>query len=692
LGRVTRANLSIFLVWLVIVVLTVSLLLSLWDAHRRAEDRARASALTYARMIADHAAGTFQLVDLTLVHLISHISAADIAQAHTMAEPVRNRLQAMMRESQSQAPGVVSMSLTDDQGYVFANTVGTPPGSQLGDRPYFLQLKRQDDDRPAISEAIKGRVSNKWGVQFARRVVDDRGRFLGMVVANIGLDDYFGAYYASLEAEAGTSFSLWSAGERTLLVRYPPVEDRNGRALSTGPSEPLRRASEAVEGTAIGASSIDGVVKAFGVHKLQRYPVHAVAALAEDNYLRDWHQSAVKAALGIAVLILGGVVQTFLALRSRRADRALAASEEKLRSLFELSPLGIARNDMEGRFIEANSACLDIVGYSLEELQSLSYWAVTPERFAEQEQAQLDQLRTSGRYGPYEKEYIHKSGQPVPVRLNGMLIVGGDRRTYIWSIIEDITSQVASERALVERAQQLARSNADLEQFAYVASHDLQTPLRNVTSYSQLLARRYRGKLDEDADEFIGFIVDSARHMSRLINDLLGYSRVVSRSHGLEAVVARHALDLALSNLALQIQDAAAEITVGDLPLVMAEESLLVSLFQNLVGNAIKYRHPDRVVRISVVAERLESEYWRLTVRDNGVGIHEEYFDKIFEIFQRLFPQEDRDGTGIGLALCQRIVNRCGGNMWVESTVGEGAAFHFTLLDGGTSPSQDPDV
>ncbi|MBI5164139.1 MAG: hypothetical protein HY985_09580 [Magnetospirillum sp.] len=234
---------------------------------------------------------------------------------------------------------------------------------------------------------------------------------------------------------------------------------------------------------------------------------------------------------------------------------------------------------------------------------------------------------------------------------------------------------------------QLATSNEDLERFAYVASHDLQTPLRNVGSYAQLLARRYRGRIDADADEFIDFIVGGTKHMSAMIHDLLDYARLSSRGTPLEPVPAGRALETALANLSGLVAETGAVVSAQDLPVVMADESQLVSLLQNLIENAVKYRHPDRRPEIAVTAEALPSHQWRFAVADNGIGIEPEYFDRIFAIFQRLRPETGAEGTGIGLAVCQRIAHRFGGRIWVESVPGRGTTLFFTLIDGRAPPA-----
>ncbi len=239
----------------------------------------------------------------------------------------------------------------------------------------------------------------------------------------------------------------------------------------------------------------------------------------------------------------------------------------------------------------------------------------------------------------------------------------------------------AAQSALRDSIHQLERTNLELENFAYVAAHDLQTPLRNIVSFNQLLAKRYKGRLDSDADDFIAFVVDNAKKMSDLISDLLRYSRVSRKFEPLARVDAAAAARQALANLRTDIAEAAAEVMVGDLPVVMAEESLLISLFQNLLGNALKYCTPGIHPRIGITAAKNEEGKWLIGVADNGIGIDPQYQEKIFEIFQRLDPTAGAGGTGVGLTICRRIVNHFGGRIWVESAPGQGATFFFTLRD-----------
>jgi hypothetical protein len=223
----------------------------------------------------------------------------------------------------------------------------------------------------------------------------------------------------------------------------------------------------------------------------------------------------------------------------------------------------------------------------------------------------------------------------------------------------------------------LKRSNEDLQQFAYVASHDLQEPLRMITGYTSLLARRYRGKLDKDADEFISYAVDGAKRMQGLIQDLLSYSRVGTQGKAFELTDCEVVLTRTLASLQAAIEESGATVTHEPLPTVVADQTQLGQLFQNLIGNAIKYRN-SRPPEVHVSCTRTASE-WAFAVKDNGIGIDPRYAARIFVIFQRLHTREEYPGTGIGLAVCKKIVERHGGNIWMESRPGDGATFYFTL-------------
>ena len=230
---------------------------------------------------------------------------------------------------------------------------------------------------------------------------------------------------------------------------------------------------------------------------------------------------------------------------------------------------------------------------------------------------------------------------------------------------------------VTQQSEELSRSNRELEQFAYVASHDLQEPLRMVSSYVALLGRRYDGQLDDRADKYIHFAVDGANRMQRLIHDLLAYSRVGTRGGELTPTDTASVLRETLSNLEVAIGESEAEVVYSDLPSVMGDPSQLRQLFQNIVGNALKFRSESRP-RVELEASR-DGDQWTFSIRDNGVGFDQRYAERVFGVFKRLHRNADIPGTGIGLAICQRIIERHGGRIWAESKLGEGSCFYFTL-------------
>ncbi len=281
---------------------------------------------------------------------------------------------------------------------------------------------------------------------------------------------------------------------------------------------------------------------------------------------------------------------------------------------------------------------------------------------------------------PFDHEYqlLDRDGEYFWFREIGVpRFSNGKYQGYIGNLV-DITDRKAMENGLQNSMEQLQKSNAELEQFAYIASHDLQEPLRMVASYTQLLSRRYKGKLDDDADEFINYAVDGAKRMQSLIQDLLEYSRVGNSSKELIPVSSDLVLKNAIANLEAAIDEAGIVVSHDEMPMVMADDIQLMQLLQNLIGNAIKYRDPEKLGEIHISAEARDKQ-WVFSIKDNGIGIEPKFFERIFVVFKRLHTAVEKSGTGIGLSVCKKIVERHGGEIWVESEPGEGSVFMFTL-------------
>ena len=307
---------------------------------------------------------------------------------------------------------------------------------------------------------------------------------------------------------------------------------------------------------------------------------------------------------------------------------------------------------------------------------------ISPE-FREIARSRVEQAQKTGLPTPeIQEKFIRLDGEKVDVSVSGVPIdYQGESGILVFA--EDISARKKAEEEVRRSHDELERSNQELEQFAYVASHDLQEPLRMVSSYMGLIERRYKGRLDPDADDFIGYAVDGAKRMKMLINDLLQYSRVGTHGKIFGPVDCEKLLVEVLEHLQLLIEDNGATITHDRLPTVIGDDVQLARLFQNLINNALKFRKDDPPsIHISVEPN---NGNWLFSFRDNGIGVSPKFADRIFEIFQRLHGSEEYPGTGIGLAICKKIVERHGGRIWVQSEQGNGATFIFTI------PRQDSD-
>jgi PAS domain S-box-containing protein len=376
----------------------------------------------------------------------------------------------------------------------------------------------------------------------------------------------------------------------------------------------------------------------------------------------------------ISIMMAVGLLLIVPLFRSLRRSFDLLRQQHRL--ILDAAGEGIFGVDLKGRVTFVNPAATGLCGYQAEELigrrlhDVIHYARADGVPHPMEECPVYNTLKDGTIQRVAEDAFWKKDGESFPVEYTATPIMENNRVIGTTVVFKDITARKAQE-------EELARSNQELEQFAYVASHDLQEPLRMVASFTQLLGKRYRGQLDSDADEFISYAVDGANRMQQLLNDLLAYSRVGTRGKPLVPVDSNSILNKAMANLAYLIEDSGAVITHLPLPRVQGDEVQLIQLFQNLLINAIKFRGRE-LPMIQISAERKGSD-WKFSVQDNGIGIASEHQERIFIIFQRLHQRADYPGTGIGLALCKKIVQRHGGRIWVKSALEQGATFCFTL-------------
>lgn len=321
-----------------------------------------------------------------------------------------------------------------------------------------------------------------------------------------------------------------------------------------------------------------------------------------------------------------------------------------------------------------------MLGYRVDDwLSTPNFWlSIVHPDDRERAAAESKAIYDGGKTGVSQFRWVTKDGRDIPVEAHSTVICDDNGRPVgMRGVTMDIRERMRNQEELENYARELARSNAELEQFAYVASHDLQEPLRMVSSYLQLIEQRYSEQLDENAHVFINYAVDGASRMKNLINDLLAYSRVGTRGKPFARTNCQNVLDQVLHNLQATIRETGAVITHDPMPEIIADEAQLLQLFQNLIGNALKFRG-EHAPEVHVSADRKGRE-WYFGVRDNGIGIDPAYSERIFLVFQRLYAPDEYEGTGIGLAICKKVVERHGGRIWVESTPGQGTTFHFTI-------------
>ena len=367
----------------------------------------------------------------------------------------------------------------------------------------------------------------------------------------------------------------------------------------------------------------------------------------------------------------------------QRVEAELRESRAHLKEITDVLADGVMVVNARSRVTFMNPEAERLLGWRASELADQDSHEVLHHRpggsVCQRETCAVARALGTGEIHRWPEDYfLRKDGSFLPVSLVAAPIVR--ENLVVGSVVsfQDISERLAVQAALKHYADSLERSNKELEHFAYVASHDLQEPLRKIGSFTELLARKYQGRLDEKADSYIGYIVDGAQRMQILINDLLTFSRVTTKGKEFAPVDCNALLARVQQDLDLSLKESGGRLSVAELPTVMADAVQLGQVFQNLIANAIKYRAAGHPSEIAVTAQERDHD-WLFSVRDRGIGIEPQHFERVFQLFQRLHTREEYSGTGIGLALCKKIVERHGGKIWLESAPGKGSTFFFTV-------------
>ena len=618
------------LILLVLLAVLPSLGLVIYNAveqRRLGVETARKDTLRMVRMAAEHQDEMIEGARQLLVIL---------AQLKEIQNQEKEACRSIFRNLLHRQKVYANIGAIGLDGGVWASAVPSPDDVNLADRSYFLEAIARREF--AIGEYQIGRITRKATLNLGYPVMNSQGAIQTVVFVALELD-WLERLATRANLPPGSSLTVLDRN-RITLARYP---DPDRRFL--GQQIPLLPSPKRPPAQLMASADGEGTIQFPGRDGIWR--LYAFASLG-----RKLEPTPLRVAIGI--------------------------------------PLSVAYGSAN-RMLARNLACLAVVGG----LALLAAWyggnifvlnRVRALLRATERLSQGDlQARTGPAPGSGELHQLARAFNTMADSLEKRVA----ERERAQAALKALNEQL--EERVTERTLELRRSNEDLEQFAYVASHDLQEPLRMVTSYLQLLRKRYETKLDADANDFIGFAVDGAERMQRLILDLLAYSRVGTRAKAFEATDSNAVLQDALMNLQVTLRESGAVVTQSALPTVWSDPVQLTQLFQNLVGNGIKFRG-EKPPSVRIEAKR-EDNHWHFTVADNGIGIAPKDFERIFVIFQRLHGRQRYPGTGIGLAICKKIVERHGGRIWVESEPGHGATFHFTIpiaKDHATESPGDP--
>lgn len=560
------------------------------------------------------------------------------------------------------------------------------------DRDYFKEVRAAPSGTMIMAAPMIGRITQKRQIAFAKRLEDANGKFAGVVVIPMGIDTLTHTLAAT---KLGPHDTVALLSNSQIIVRYHPgipSDAAAGKALTAPALLDLIKSGK-TEAPYHAVSGVDHVLRTLYFRKIGTLPLNIVVGLSDYDYLSEWRHAAVEAAAYcVAFMLLTILVGGSGYLRWREyeiANRALRATEAKLwvetarmKQLLRTSSDGIHILDDQGNLIMASDSFYRSLGYSQNQPPPLTVcdWDAqwSPEQMPEILKHLLHRSET------FETRHRRTDGTFVDVEVSSSG-VALDGMQYLYCSSRDITTRKAAEAKLIEanaaldaQAKKLQSVNAELEQFAYVASHDLRQPLRMISSYLELIKMRIGQDFDDELKMFFAFAIDGAKRLDRLILDLLDYSRT-GRDMVLEPVSLSEIVTETLADQGPLIHDGDGQITIApNLPVVLGTKVDLSRLFQNLIGNALKYHPADRRPQIDI-GWRDDGENWLIWVKDNGIGIAASDYDRAFMVFQRLVPKNEYEGSGIGLAICKKVVDRLGGKIWIESTLGVGSTFFVSL-------------
>jgi PAS domain S-box-containing protein len=665
-------------VWALLLNLLVAGLaaLSLWEGLDQAQQRAVVASQNLSALLTQGIGAEIDQVDLALAAM------ADEAQRELAADDIDPDIyNGVLERQQKRLPFLDGLRATDASGITrYGPGLSGKPKMNLSDRDYFIALQQPDADGLIISHPLQSRRTQEWIIILARRILGPTGQFAGIVYAALPVR-HFNETLASLAlGENGTAI-LRSSEDFALVGRYP-VLDAYGQTKMSQEFLNNVHAAPAL-GTYLAHGAADGIERIFTYRRLDHHPLMILVGIATEDYVGEWRQEAHKTGWLAALFFLTTLAGAY---SIAKAGRERLQAYDQLHLLLNSAGVGIFGIDSAGFCTFCNPAALAMFGLESEsQLVGQPLHAKVHHSHADgsafpEADCPVSRSLASGQNFHGADLYWRPDGTSFPIEFWVTPQARGDKVVGAVVTFADISNRQKAEASLAEKTEELARSNAELEQFAYVASHDLREPLRMVASYIGLLERRLLKDLDEECRDFLATAKDGAKRMDRLIIDLLEYSRIGRDRPPMATLDLSRLIAEATANLSVPIEESQARLEITEpLPQVLGDHGELVRLFQNLIGNAVKYRMPERAPVVRLAVKPSADGRWEITIRDNGIGIPEDQRERIFGVFQRLHARNAYDGTGIGLAICRKIAGHHGGQLWVSDAEDGGSIFHVTL-------------
>jgi PAS domain S-box-containing protein len=678
----------VVLLWMLILSFEAYVSFDLWTSRQEVEWQAAQLATSYVRLVEEQASGSFQRTNILLRQASAIIGPAELRAVNRSADGAlpdarRRAVEAALADLQRDGHGIVSMSMTDARGRVFASTMGTPPGSTLADRDYFQTLREGSADAPVVSQLVMGRLSGKWGIQVARALRTPDGGFAGMVVANLGLAEYLRPFYESLLLPAGAVVALRDLGHRT-VVRYPGTEAALNKPVPTALVDQAFAAG-ITEGAFRRTSPVDGVPRLGSFRRLSQYPLYAVVGLADSEVMADWWKGFDRAVLFMVLVGAGGVLATAMLRRKELLEREIRINSDKLALALKAAHAGTWYWDPSTGRMEWSAEQTSLYGVS-QPARTVAEWLALIHPDDRDRVAEEMQRTIARREVNYRSEFrvLGRDGSERWLAGIGTVVYDRDGRPLnAFGVHIDISAAKVAETQLkvirdeaLEAKGEAERACLARSKFLAAASHDLRQPVQSLLLLIEVLKIRLT---DTPMQMVAGQMEQALDTLRLLLNSLLDMSKLDAGV----VVPQVQEVDLGrlLGRLAEEYHVRAAhqglELRLVPTSLcIVTDPTLLERLLRNLLENALRYTAKGRIL----MGCRRAGGGVRIEVMDTGMGIAPENHEAVFEEFHQVGDgNRDRQGLGLGLAIVRRLVTLLGGRIELRSALGRGARFSMVL-------------